>query len=116
MSESVAGRDGVARVVMLIRGMMESKGFYWCYIAVKPSLLKKFQQAVKAKYNIQNFVKDNYGEIIVSGRGRNPPVEVVEKVAQMAGVDPKTLQEGDTEVDLDKLLASLPDQPQSPDK
>lgn len=112
MSETVADKDGVSRIVMMIRGVMDTRGFYWCYVAVKPSLAKKFQQAIKAKYNIQNFVKDGYGEIIVSGRGRTPPQEVTEKVAEMAGIDPKQLQESDTEIDLDKIIAAVPAQPQ----
>lgn len=116
MANIVSNNDDISpRLVMLVRGMMEPRGSYWCYVAVKPSLVKKFKNAIASKYNIQNFVKDAYGEVIVSGRGRTPPQEVIEKVAEMYGVNPKVLEEGDTEVDIDKLLASLttPEQPQT---
>ncbi len=80
-------QDDVARVIVLVRGMMENgKGFYWCYVAVKPSLYEQFKAVTGNKYNIQNFVKDGYGEVIVSGAGREPPKAVTEKVAEMFGV------------------------------
>ncbi|NBX04408.1 MAG: hypothetical protein EBR02_10205 [Alphaproteobacteria bacterium] len=80
-------QDNVARVIVLVRGMMENgKGFYWCYVAVKPSLYEQFKAVTGNKYNIQNFVADGYGEVIVSGSGRDAPKEVTEKVAEMFGV------------------------------
>ncbi|NBX03909.1 MAG: hypothetical protein EBR02_07630 [Alphaproteobacteria bacterium] len=79
-------QDDVARVITLVRGMMEKSGFYWCYVAVKPSRYEAFKQATANKYNIQNFTKDEYGEVIVSGEGRNPPDAVTNKVAEMFGV------------------------------
>ena len=100
--------DSASRLVVLVRGLMETRGSYWCYVAVKPSLASKFQKAIAAKYNIQNFVKDAYGEVIVSGIGRTPPQEVTEKVAEIFGISPKDLEEGDAEVDIDKILATAP--------
>ena len=79
-------RDDVARVIVLARGLMEKGGFYWCYVAVKPSRYEEFKGKSTQKYNIQNFVKDGYGEVIVSGSGREPPKEVSEKVAEMFDV------------------------------
>ena len=80
-------QDDVARVIVLVRGMMENKkGFYWCYVAVKPSQYEKFKTATANKYNIQNFVKDGYGEVVVSAAGREPAKQVTEAVAQMFGV------------------------------
>lgn len=46
-------KKGEARLITLVRGLMERGGFYWCYLAVKPSLAKKFQQEVANRYNIQ---------------------------------------------------------------
>ena len=108
MTDAISDKNGVSRLVILVRGLMENRGSYWCYVAVKPSLAKKFKNAIASKYNIQNFVKDAYGEVIVSGRGRTPPQEVTDKVAEIYGVSPKALEEGDTEIDIDKLLASAP--------
>jgi hypothetical protein len=80
-------QDDVARVIVLVRGMMQNgKGFYWCYVAVKPSLYEQFKAVTGNKYDIQNFANDGYGEIVVSGDDREPPKEVTEKVAEMFGV------------------------------
>lgn len=103
-----ATQNNESRLVTLVRGVMEQGGFYWCYLAVKPNLISKFQQAIKDKYNIQNFVKDNYGEVVVSGRGKQPPEEVSKKVAEMFGVTFQEFGEGDAEVGIAKVLAELP--------
>ncbi len=95
------------RIITLVRGMMQQGGFYWCYVAIKPDLIRKFQQAVKNKYNIQNFVKDEYGEVIVSGRGKEPPEEITAKVSEMFGVTFKQIEEGNSEVSIAKILAAM---------
>ena len=86
MSGNIPDQDIVARVIVLARGIMEKGGFYWCYVAVKPSRYEEFKAAIANKYNIQNFIKDSYGEVIVSSEGRDPPTEVTEKVAEMFDV------------------------------
>jgi hypothetical protein len=97
------------RLLTLVRGIMQQGGgFYWCYVAIKPNLVSKFQKAIEAKYNIQNFVKDAYGEVVVSGRGRTPPPEITKKVSEMFGITPQDLEEGNAEVGIAKILASLP--------
>lgn len=106
MSESTA-QDNSPRLVTLVRGIMEQGGFYWCYVAIKPELIKKFQKAVANKYNIQNFVKDAYGEVVVSGSGKKPPVEVTKKVEEMFGVTLQELEEGNAEAGIDKILATI---------
>ncbi|MEK6746268.1 MAG: hypothetical protein AABY33_04495 [Pseudomonadota bacterium] len=95
------------RIITLVRGMMQQGGFYWCYVAIKPDLIRKFQQAVKNKYNIQNFVKDEYGEVIVSGRGKEPPAEITAKVSEMFGVTFQQIEEGNSEVSIAKILAAM---------
>ncbi len=104
MSDSVA-QNGAPRLVTLVRGVMEQGGFYWCYLAVKPDLINKFQQAVKDKYNIQNFVKDAYGEVVVSGRGKEPPAEITKKVEEMFKVNFQQIEEGNSDVIIAKMLA-----------
>lgn len=99
-------KDDVARVIVLVRGLMENGGFYWAYVAVKPTLHKQFAEAIAKKYNIQNFVKDQYGEVIVSGQGKNPPDEVTKKVAEMFSTTPdKFFTETDMDAALDRKLA-----------
>ncbi|MDE3015578.1 MAG: hypothetical protein KGI29_01450 [Pseudomonadota bacterium] len=84
--------DDVARVVMLAFGNMESGGAYWCYVAVKPSRYEEFKRAMESrKYNMQNYAKDGYGEVVVSGEGALPPQDVTRQVARMFNVPVKEL-------------------------
>ena len=80
--------DNLARIVMLAFGNMETgNSMYWAYVAVKPSRYEEFRQALAGrKYNIQNFVKDEFGEVVVSGVGGVPPKEVTKQVADLFGV------------------------------
>jgi hypothetical protein len=78
--------DEVARVIVLTRGKMDDGGSYWCYVSVKPSRHKEFQESVAREYNIQNFADDGFGEVIVSGRGDNAPDDVTRQVAELFGV------------------------------
>lgn len=74
--------DQVSRVIMLAFGAMEQGGQYWCYVAVKPSRYEECKRLLSSRqYNIQHFVDDGFGEIIVSGAGGLPPREVVKQVA-----------------------------------
>ncbi|MEZ5690223.1 MAG: hypothetical protein R3D71_00975 [Rickettsiales bacterium] len=96
------------RLIILVRGLMNGGGFYWCYVAVKPELAKEFQKAINNKYNIQNFAKDGYGEVIVSGRGRTPPQEVTDKVAEIYNIPAESLKEDeDTGANIAKILATI---------
>ena len=107
MSSAPASQDSASRLITLVRGMMEQGGFYWCYVAIKPDLVTKFQQAVKNKYNIQNFVKDAYGEVVVSGRGKEPPAEITKKVTEMFGITFEQIEEGNSEVAIARILEAM---------
>jgi hypothetical protein len=96
-----------SRIITLVRGVMQQGGFYWCYVAIKSELIKKFQQAVNNKYNIQNFVQDGYGEVIVSGRGKEPPAEITKQVSEMFGITFQQIEEGKAEVAIAKILAAM---------
>ena len=91
------------RNVILIRGLMEGGGFYWCYVAVKPELVLKLQKAIADKYNIQNYVKDGYGEVIVSGRGRMPPQHIVDELSTKLGIKFENLEDVSPEIARKKL-------------
>jgi len=79
--------DSAARIVMLAFGNMDQGGMYWAYVAVKPSRYEKFKRLmVGKKYNMQNFVKDGFGEVVVSGEGSLPPRDVTKQVAELFGV------------------------------
>lgn len=86
---------------------MQGGGFYWCFVAIKSDLVRKFQKSVSSKYNIQNFVKDGYGEVVVSGRGRNPPEDVTAKLSEKLGISFENLDGESTETSVEKILALM---------
>ena len=105
MTEAVATKSEEKRNIVLIRGLMEQGGFYWCYVAVKPELLGKLQSEIAKKYNIQNYVKDGFGEVVVSGRGRTPPVEITHELTEKLGIEFEDLEGVSPEIAREKLLA-----------
>jgi hypothetical protein len=79
--------DSVARILLLTFGTMDHGGPYWTYVAVKPSRYQEFMRAVSSKqYDMQNFDKDGYGEVVVSGEGRKPTTDITRQVAKMFDV------------------------------
>ena len=95
--------DHVARMVMLTYGKMFNSQPFWCFVAVKPSRFEEVTQIVAAKIlDINNFVKDGYGEIVVSGEGVIPPNEVISKVAAMFNVPVRDLFK---DVEVDDIIA-----------
>jgi hypothetical protein len=92
MADNQLDPDQLSRIIMLAYGAMDHGGPYWCYVAVKPSRYDAFQAVLATKkYNIQNFVNDGYGEVVVSGEGVMPPQEVTKKVAEMFNVPVREL-------------------------
>jgi hypothetical protein len=88
--------DSLARILLLTFGTMDHGGPYWTYVAVKPSRYQEFLRAVTSKqYDMQNFDKDAYGEVVVSGEGRKPPTDVTRKVAKMFDVPIRELFKDD---------------------
>ncbi len=84
--------DDISRIVMLAYGTMNHGGPYWCYVAVRPGRSEAFRKALAGKnYNMQQFEPDGFGEIIVSGEGIAPPVEITHKVAAMFNVKVRDL-------------------------
>jgi hypothetical protein len=79
--------DALSRIIMLVYGVMDHGGPFWCYVAVKPSMYDQFKAAeTGGTLDLYNF--DSYGEIIVSAEGETPPEEVTLKVAEMYNTDP----------------------------
>ena len=107
---STPSQDEVGRIIMLIRGLMEARGSYWCYLSVKPSRYQAFKAVVANKYNIQNFVNDGYGEVVVSGEGREPPKDVTEKVAGLFGLQVENLLAEHDDANPEATLGKLIDQ------
>lgn len=102
--DSIATPDHLARMVMLIYGTMSDTNPFWCFVSVKPSQHSRLQRLVaEKKFDIRNFVKDGFGEIIVSGEGVVPPGDVVKKVAQMFNIPIRDLFRDD--YDMDAIIA-----------
>ena len=87
--------DHVARVVMLVYGLMSNSKPFWCFVAVKPTRYKELQELVASKkFDLRAYESDGFGEIIVSGEGVTPPNDVVKTVAKMFDVPVKKLFDG----------------------
>ena len=99
--------DTVSRVIMLVYGVMENGGPFWCYVAVKPSQYDAFKKAEsEGSLDLYNF--GPYGEIIVSAEGETPPAEVTQKVAEMYNADPSTFfQPIDPKAVIDQKISEL---------
>ena len=80
-------KDALARVIVLIYGMLEGDRPFWVYAAVKPSQYDAFTEHQNDnKLDLHNF--SSYGELIIAGEGQTPPVEVTLKVADVYQTDP----------------------------
>ncbi len=78
--------DALARIIVLIYGMLEGGKPFWVYAAIKPSEYDTFNEAKKNnKIDLNNF--SAYGELIVAGEGQTPPIEVTLKVAEVYQTD-----------------------------
>lgn len=74
-------------IIMLLYGVMEHGGPFWCYVAIRPSRFEAFKIAeADGKIDLYDF--DEFGEVIVSGEGEHPSREVTERVAELHGADP----------------------------
>ncbi|MCA3456417.1 MAG: hypothetical protein IOD03_22165 [Methylocystis sp.] len=85
----MATDDDTSRIIMLLKGVMDHGGPFWCYAAVKPSQFEAFK-ATEAEGEIDLYAFDDYGEVVVSAEGESPPYTVTEEVARMYGADPRT--------------------------
>lgn len=74
--------DALASVTLLVRGKKQEGGFYWAYIAMKPSMISQLQDARKRGM----FDLDEYGTILESGDEEFPPQEIVVRMAEMYGL------------------------------
>lgn len=96
-------KDALARVIVLIYGMLDGGAPFWVYAAVKPSKYETFN-ALKSehKLNLQQF--DEFGELIIAGEGQTPPIEVTLKVAEVYQTDAtKFFESQDPRQELEKI-------------
>lgn len=85
--KSPQDKDALARVIVLIYGMLEGGKPFWVYAAVKPSKYEAFNKLKNDhKLDLQKF--DEFGELIIAGEGQTPPIEVTLKVAEVYQTDP----------------------------
>lgn len=102
--------DNISRIIMLVYGKLETGNPFWCYCAVKPSMFDQFKaDETSGKLDLYNF--DAYGEVIVSGEGEKPPVEVTQKVAEMYNADPtQFFAPIDPKKEIEQKIAALKEQ------
>ncbi|HAH09318.1 MAG TPA: hypothetical protein DCL54_11030 [Alphaproteobacteria bacterium] len=99
--------DNLSRVIILVNGTMDHGGPFWCYVAVKPSMLEKYHAAQAGRtLNLYDF--DAYGEVIVSAEGTEPPDYVTQKVAEIYNCDLSTFfQPIDPLAEIDRRIEAL---------
>lgn len=101
--------DELSRVIMLLYGEMDHGGPFWCYVAIKPTRFDAFKVA-EANGSIDLYDFDEFGEVIVSAEGAQPPDEVTEKVAEIYGADASTFfQPIDPLAEIGKKIAKMQD-------
>ena len=84
--------DHVARMIMLVYGLMSDSKPFWCFVAVKPSLYDHLKGLVaEKKLDLRTYVEDGFGEIVVSGEGVLPPNEVIKTISTMFNVPMRQL-------------------------
>lgn len=106
--------DDVARIIVLLCGLMDHGGPFWCYVAVKPSQYGAFQAAQHGG-SIDLYDFEAFGEVIVSGEGERPPIHVTEEVARMYETDARTFfRDIDPIAEIDKRIADMSDEPEPP--
>ena len=83
--EELAKLDGDNAVLAYTSGVMQDGRPYYAYVAVRPSLYKKFRQITAAR---QSVILGEYGELLEAGIATTPPLEVVQKMKNQYGCDP----------------------------
>lgn len=78
-----SSRDGeTTRIITHIFGLLEDGARFWVYASVRPSMYSLFQTTyAEGKLDLYRF--ETFGEILLSGRGEQPPEEVVRLFASM---------------------------------
>lgn len=84
--------DDNKRTIALLYGVMNTGAPFWLFAAVRINKYQQFQEAYKnGTLDIHQF--EPYGEIIVIGDGKNPPDDIILKVAELYQTDPATLMQ-----------------------
>lgn len=87
MTETATETKEKGRTIVLIYGVLESGNPFWLYAAVRPSKYQEMLTVQRAgELDLYNF--EEYGEIIISGEGVNPPDAVTLSVAEMYQTSP----------------------------
>lgn len=98
-------KDALARVIVLIYGMLDGGKPFWVYAAVKPSRYEAFNK-LKSEHKLDLSKFDEFGELIIAGEGQTPPIEVTLKVAEVYQTDPSKFFDKDKQ-DPTEELANL---------
>jgi hypothetical protein len=75
--------DLLCTIMILCRGVCEAGNPCWAYMCIKPSMAKSFKEArEKGPFDIEE-----YGAIIESGEGLEPPDEVKRRMEHEYGMN-----------------------------
>lgn len=76
--------DLLCTLIVLCRGVDEHQQPIWAYLCLKPSMAAAFKVARDAG----GFDIADYGTVLESGNGAEPPPEVVQRMQRDYGVNP----------------------------
>jgi len=74
--------DSIVEVVLLVQGRTAQGRLFWAYVSMPPGRLQAFRAAEAAG----DYRLDEWGAILRSGAGREPPVSIKAEMASQHGV------------------------------
>jgi len=84
--ENLEEIDEHIAVIMMVKGTEEDGVTpFWSFVAIPPTQLFGFK---KAQARGEAFFVDDYGEILITGQGKEPPPEAIEEIRAKYGFDP----------------------------
>jgi len=85
-AEALKAADEHAGIIVLISGRDEDGVTpFWAFMDILPSKYIGFR---KAQATGESFFLDDYGDILITGKGKEPPEDVVQEMREEYGFDP----------------------------
>jgi hypothetical protein len=91
MTDTAIKTKEQTRTIVLVYGVLQSGNPFWVYAAVRPAKYQAMLASQKTG-DLDLYHFEEYGEIIVSGEGKNPPDSVTLSVAEMYQTAPTAPQ------------------------
>ena len=100
------------RVINVLYGILQDGNPFWVFVAIKKNRFTDFKEAQeRGKIDLEKF--EPWGELIISGEGVSPPLDVVARVANMYQTDAEKLAKNLDDFQT-KERPSVPEGPNQP--